>query len=46
MALAQNLVGVELLGPRQRLGFRDARPKALPRDHGCNCADSDEAARV
>ena len=39
MALAQSLVGVELLGPRQRFGFRDARTKALPRDHGRNGAE-------
>ena len=39
MALAQSLVGVELLGPRQCLGFRDARTKALPRDHGRNGAE-------
>ena len=33
MALAQSLVGVELLGPRQRLGLRYGRTEALPRDH-------------
>ena len=39
IALAENLVGVELLGPRQCLRFRDARPEALPRDHCRNCAE-------
>ena len=33
IVLAEHLVGVELFRPRQRLGFRDGRAEAVPRDH-------------
>ena len=33
IVLAEHLVGIELFRPRQRLGLRDAREEAVPRDY-------------
>ena len=39
IALAEPLIGVEFLGSRQRLRFRDARAEALPGNHRRNCPE-------
>ena len=39
IALAEPLIGVELLWPRQRLRLRDSRAETLPGNHRCNCPE-------